>query len=276
MFNKLLTKTLKLMGYVLETREEALEFAKRAKYSDTLYQGALSGGRTPLSIRKDPSIIFNYVGEHTSSPQEIYITVSHYHALLQSYAASDKREISIKPTQFGDNIGLINCLAKKSTKKAKTLWIDAEEYELADKQLELAKYLSGCHYSVGLTIQLRSDRYLTDAKECFSKGIKVRLCKGAYPQPQLRKKHLLDRAKLVIHFHELYRGPSLRLLEIATIRDMDLAMLTVKNELPLQALYGWHKRFLDYPYGLTIYIPFGTCWWPYIKRRIKEKISRGG
>jgi proline dehydrogenase len=57
------------------------------------------------------------------------------------------------------------------------------------------------------------------------------------------------------------------------MRDMDLVMLAIKHELPLQVLYGWHKKFLDYPYKLRIYIPFGTDWWPYIKRRIKEGIK---
>lgn len=259
MFNKALIKILKLMGYVLETREEALKFAN--------------------IVEAKTAIIFNYVGEHAKDLRQMHQSFSHYCGLLQ-YG----RDLSIKLSQFeiqqkstsSTYLYLIDRLTKEMASRKRMLWIDAEEYNKSSEQLAMAirlaeKFRKDGFCPIGLTIQLKANNCVSDAVECFKRGIKVRLCKGAYPRKQSNLASLLYDARIIAEQSE-----SKGLLEIATMRDINLVMLAIEYELPLQILYGWHKEFLDYPCGLIIYIPFGTHWWPYIKRRIKEKISRGG
>lgn len=269
MLNKILTKLLKVGEYALETREEAIEFAERMKcshYSPT------------------PGIIFNYVGEHARDFNEIYRTFIHYYVLLQHIAeGGHERDLSVKPSQFGDYPYFIGRLVEEILYKKRIIWIDAEEYNNARGQLGMAGYLADKFYNkaykfcpVGLTIQLKSNTYFEDARTCFEKGIKVRLCKGAYPS-KIRKDDLIIRAAEVV---EEYAGQleigvvKSNLLEIATTKDMDLVKLALREKLPLQLLYGWHKRFIEYPYGVKVYVPFGNNWWPYIVRRMKGKVGR--
>lgn len=263
MLNKILTKTLKTLGYALETREEALEFAEYMKCS---------------YLSSKPGIIFNYVGEHTHDFNEIYRTFIHYYALLQHIAeGGHERDLSIKMSQFLDYPYFIGRLVKEMLYKKRVIWIDGEEYDKAEGQLIMAKYLaerfSNKAYAfcpVGLTIQLKSNTYFEDAKACFEKGIKVRLCKGAYPS-KIKKEELIIRAERIIRGGKTAKS---NLLEIATTEDIDLVMIAFEHKLPLQLLYGWHKKFIEYPYGVKIYTPFGHNWWPYIVRRIKEKAKR--
>lgn len=268
MLNIILAKTLKAMGYALETREEAIEFAERIK-------------RYPSPA---PGIIFNYVGEHTKDFNEIYKTFIHYYILLQHTAIENhERGLSIKPSQFGDYPYFISRLVEEMLHKRRVVWIDAEEYNKAGEQLRMVKYLANKFYNkaytfcpVGLTIQLKSDTYLEDAKACFGEGIKVRLCKGAYPS-KIEKYELITRAKEVVSEYDIrltIKAAKPNLLEIATIGDIDLVMLALSQKLPLQLLYGWHKKFIEYPYGVKIYTPFGNNWWPYIARRIKKRVRR--
>lgn len=258
MFNYLLTKILKIAGYVLETREEAIIFAGEMRM------------KTPT-----PSIIFNHVGEHAKDSKQAYQSFSHYNALLQHIDRLNGH-ISVKPSQFGKHRYLIDLLAFAMSEKKRMLWIDAEEYNKSPDQLAIAIRLTeklgeGSFCPIGLTIQLRADNCVRYAMECFENGIRVRLCKGAYPKKQKRSE-LLNLAQIIIEGHKCYmKKTEENLLEIATIKDMDLAVLATEHRLPLQVLYGWHEEFLDHLYGATIYVPFGNRWWPYIKRRIRGK-----
>jgi hypothetical protein len=275
MLNTILTKTLKAAGRALETRKEAIEFAERIererRYSPT------------------PGIIFNYIGEHAKDFNAIYKTFIHYYILLQHTAEeSHERDISIKISQFGNYPYFISRLVEEMLTKKRRLWIDAEEYEKAEGQLIMARHLADRFYNkafnfcpVGLTIQLKSNTYLEDAKACFGEGMKVRLCKGAYPS-KIEKCELMTRAKEVVSAYDTrltdaqftIKAAKPNLLEIATTGDINLVMLALEHKLPLQLLYGWHEKFIEYPYGVKIYTPFGNNWGPYIVRRIKEKANR--
>jgi len=268
MLNTILTKTLKIMGCALEIREDAVEFAERMK-------------RYPSPT---PGVIFNYVGEHTKDLNEIYKTFIHYYALLRHMAEKDhERDLSIKLSQFGNYPYFVWRLVEEILHKKRVVWIDAEEYNHARGQLLAAKNLADRFYNkaynfcpVGLTIQLKSDRYFEDATACFGRGIKVRLCKGAYPS-KIKNDRLIVRALKVAEEYEVWLKAKVtkpNLLEIATIKDIDLVMIALERKLPLQLLYGWHKKFIEYPYGVKIYTPFGNNWWPYVIRRIKEKVRK--
>lgn len=224
------------------------------------------------------AVIFNYIGENTTRQKGIYKAMVNYYSVLKIIRDGSKREISIKPSQFNYNMILLKHLARDVNIKRSVLWIDAEEYDQAKRQFRLALDLSSFlssgtgddpipPNSIGLCIQLKNPNCEKFARRCFDKNIKVRLCKGAYPR-KVDQYYLSERAKRIVEIHNEYEKD---LLEMATIRDVSLVMLALENELPLQILYGYHRKLMDYPYITKVYLPFGTHWWPYIKRRIKEK-----
>jgi len=263
MFNYFLTKILRALRYVLETEEQALLFH--------------------WGLAEKVGVIYNYVGEHAKKSKDIYQSFIQYCRLIEylnnrlEYSTDLNEHISIKLSQFGTHRYLVDRLAERMPKKC-TLWIDAEGYDECHNQFSIARQIakkSEC--GVGLTIQLKSEWCLNDVIKCFKEGIKVRLCKGAYPKKGMTDFEALRKVREVIKLykkmtegHDGHDGHDC-ILEIATIKDMDLVMLAVENELPLQVLYGWHKKFFNHPYGVTVYVPFGNRWLPYIKRRIRGK-----
>lgn len=264
MFNRMFTSFLELSG----------KGAGSLEYALNVVHGELKDADT---------VIFNYIGENTTHKKGIYRAVANYYSILNSIKNIGKREISIKSSQFDHNRVLLEHLTRDVCIKGSVIWIDAEEYDQARKQLRLALDLSSYlntrslqestkkPYTVGVCIQLKNHNCERHAKECFANNIRVRLCKGAYDLSYKPTEGvLLDRAERIIKLYNEYRNG---LLEMATIGNMDLIMLALENELPIQILYGYHKRLMDYPYTTKVYLPFGTCWWPYIVRRIKERVN---
>lgn len=264
MFNRLLTLFLQLCGKAAGDLDYALHLANN-------------------ELMDADSIIFNYIGEDTTHKEGIYRTVANYYSILNSIKNPSEIEISIKPSQFNHNKILLEHLTRDVCIKGSVIWIDAEEVDQAERQLELVLDLSSYlntrsiqevtkkPYTTGLCIQLKNHNCERHAKKCFENNIRVRLCKGAYDLSYKPTEGvLLDRARRII---KLYNEYGKGLLEMATIRNMDLIMLALENELPLQILYGYHKELMDYPYTTKVYLPFGTHWGPYIMRRIKEKMN---
>lgn len=237
LIDKLITKSLKILflGKILETKEEA--FSK---------------------LKPKQEYILNYIGENSKTAEDELLAFFQYFSLIPKYS------ISIKPSQFQNNPWLIEHLASKTD----NIWIDAEDYSEGDKQLGLVLGLKKISTNVGLTIQLKSPDWLSDLHVCLTENIRIRLCKGAYKQKDKNKgeHQLYSDAVGAVNLCE-ERGKS-ELLEIATMRDSNFVLLAAKHKLTLQILYGWHKKFQDYPYNTRIYIPFGTRWLPYIKRRL--------
>jgi len=258
MFNRLFTTFLELTGKACGSLKYALDIFNNELVSvDT--------------------VIFNYIGENNHNKNNIYKSVANCYSILNLIGNGDEIELSIKPSQFNYNTTLIEHIARDVNIKRSVLWIDAEEYDQAEKQFKLALDLSSFlslgsnskpPNSIGLCLQLIDANCMVYAKKCFDANIRVRLCKGAYGLDERNKRYLWERAGIIVEMHNEYKKD---LLEIATIRDIDLSMLALENELPLQILYGYHEKLIDYPYITKVYLPFGTHWWPYIKRRIKEK-----
>ncbi|HEY1338445.1 MAG TPA: proline dehydrogenase family protein, partial [Bryobacteraceae bacterium] len=113
--------------------------------------------------------------------------------------------------------------------------------------------------------------------------IPVRLCKGAYLEPQsaafARKidvdrnylalmKTLLDHGvdpALATH-DERIQGEALRYA-----RERGLG----KDKFEFQMLYGirrdLQRRLVDQGYRVRLYVPYGTAWYPYLMRRLAER-----
>lgn len=258
MFDRLFTLFLQLYGKAAGDLDYALHLADN-------------------ELKDADSIIFNYIGENTTHKEGIYRAATNYYSILNSIKNGGKREISIKSSQFNYSKVILERLTREVCIKNSILWIDAEKYDQAKQQLRLALGLSSylnsnlSPYAVGLCLQLKSYDCERHAKKCFENNIRVRLCMGAYSSPYKNTTSvLLDRAKRIV---ELHKRCGSHLLEIATIQNMGLVILALENELPIQILYGYHKKLINYPFKVKVYLPFGTNWGPYIMRRIKEKIN---
>ncbi len=135
----------------------------------------------------------------------------------------------------------------------------------------------------GVVIQSYMRRSTSDVQKLLEMQARVRLCKGAYAEPeeiafQERSEvsgsyeQLLER--LLVHGN--YPG-------IATHDEalIDLAVQFVKEKsvsadrFEFQMLYGVRRDLQEKlrrdGYNMRVYVPFGTQWYPYLMRRLAER-----
>ncbi|MDR9364747.1 MAG: proline dehydrogenase family protein, partial [Balneolaceae bacterium] len=218
-------------------------------------------------------------------------TVEIYRQLLQEiHNAGLKSTISIKLTMLGMDIDEEYCknnvfklldLAKELNSFVR---IDMEGSDYTQRTIDIFKDAFekyGKH--VGIVLQAYLHRTKEDIEELTDLEADIRLCKGAYKEPKLIA--LQDMADI----REAFKNYSKVLLEktdfprIAT-HDEELVDFvknyTDKNNInkdrfEFQMLYGLRQETMENltknGFNARIYVPFGTMWFPYFKRRLMER-----
>ena len=196
--------------------------------------------------------------------------------------------ISLKLTQLG--LAFDEGLAKDSllriVAEAERLGsfvrIDMEGSRWTQKTLDLFYSIHDAHPGVGIVLQSSLRRTEQDVKDAVARKARVRLCKGAYKEPASiafpdkkdvdasydRCSALLAKAPIpAMATHDDARIA-------AALKSFDAAGL-VKSEYELQMLYGIRARrareLRAKGHTVRIYVPYGTHWFPYFYRRIRER-----
>ncbi|MFB6280272.1 MAG: proline dehydrogenase family protein [Salinibacter sp.] len=136
---------------------------------------------------------------------------------------------------------------------------------------------------VGPVLQAMLKRTDRDIDRMCELGVSVRLCKGAYAEPesiayqdmsQIRERYLDYMERLLQHTD--YSGIAThddQLLDatkaFADRHDIDT------DDFEFQMLYGLRRttqrEMAADGYNMLVYVPYGTEWFPYFSRRLREK-----
>lgn len=240
---------------------------------------------------KGIKVTLDLLGENVKKKTTADETVEIYRQLLQEiHDAGLKSTISIKLTMLGMDIDEEYCKNNvfKLLNSAKELnsfvRIDMEGSDYTQRTIDIFKDAFekyGKH--VGIVLQAYLHRTKEDIKELTDLGADIRICKGAYKEPKLIA--LQDMADI----REAFKNYSKVLLEktdfprIAT-HDEELVDFvknyTDKNNISkdrfeFQMLYGLRQETMENltknGFNARIYVPFGTMWFPYFKRRLMER-----
>lgn len=232
------------------------------------------------------------LGEGVTRAVEAEAATEAYVELLRDIEKSElDSTISIKPTQLGLDINHDVCstnlksILDEAEKLGNFVRIDMESSAYTDATVRLFKE----HYErygpqrVGIVIQSYLYRSEQDVRELTGMGCNIRLCKGAYMEPEsvaFPKKEDVDES-----FKRLTRImlESKSFAAIATHDDVmirhaqQLAKdLDVRNDrFEFQMLYGVRREkqisLRQEGYPMKVYVPFGTQWAPYFIRRLAER-----
>ena len=161
--------------------------------------------------------------------------------------------------------------------------LDMEGSKLTQDTIDVFQELRKKYDNVGIVLQSYLHRTLDDVKEAVSRGDRVRLCKGAYHEPPDVAAH--DMSEIRKRFKE---GTHLLLEKgnypaIAT-HDEELVQDTIDHvraqkidagSFEFQMLYGlrprrWSSLVAD-GFNMRVYVPYGTHWFPYFYRRLRER-----
>ncbi|NGP87277.1 proline dehydrogenase family protein [Fodinibius halophilus] len=240
---------------------------------------------------KEIKITLDLLGENVEDRETADETVESYIDLLKSInAAGLDSTISIKLTMMGLDIDRAYCkdnlfqLLDVARDNDQFVRIDMEGTDYTQETIDLfteAFEEYGKH--VGIVIQAYLHRTKEDIDELAELGADVRICKGAYNEPADLAIQDMDKIR------ESYKECTKVLLEktdyprIATHDDelIDWVKAYAKENdidkecFEFQMLYGLRQdtmeEFVEDGYNARIYVPFGTMWFPYFKRRLMER-----
>ncbi|MBD3615381.1 MAG: proline dehydrogenase family protein [Gracilimonas sp.] len=240
---------------------------------------------------KKIKITLDLLGENVEDRDTADATVQSYIDLINSIKEAQlESNISIKLTMLGLDIDQGYCkenlfkLLEVARDNNQFVRIDMEGSDYTQVTIDLFKEAHqefGKH--VGIVIQAYLHRSKNDIIELAKIGADVRICKGAYSEPKEIALQNMDAIR------EAYKKYTKILLQetpyprIATHDDKLIDWMKAytkengieKDRFEFQMLYGLRQDtmegFVKEGYNARIYVPFGTMWFPYFKRRLMER-----
>jgi proline dehydrogenase len=239
-------------------------------------------------------VSLDYLGEDTKDPAQAAAVTDEYIQLLGKLGAEGlthggAAEVSVKPTAVGlflgeriakENIARICAAAREA---GTTVTLDAEEFAAVDPTLRIAAQLRGEYSDLGCVIQACLRRSEADCRALAAYGVRVRLCKGAYSEPEsvaftARRDVDLSYGRCL---RALMNGPGYPMLATHDPRLVQitgsLALLTARaaDSFEYQMLYGIRpaeqQRLADTGARMRVYVPYGGDWYGYLVRRLAER-----
>jgi proline dehydrogenase len=236
------------------------------------------------------SFSLDHLGEDISSLDEaVGFRDMYVEALNAIQAARMEGNVSLKLTQFGldlsptacrENVRRVVCEAARLKSFVR---IDMESSAYTDRTLELVKDLHKETGACGAVIQSYLHRSETDIEELNRRGIRIRLCKGAYlepPQVAFQAKSEVDGNFVKLMRKVLSEGnyPGIATHDERMIEETLNYAAAEKigpERFEFQMLYGvrrdLQKKLRAQGWGMRVYVPFGEAWYPYFMRRLAER-----
>ncbi len=233
----------------------------------------------------------DFLGEDVTDLNEAERTRTTYLAMLAAIERANVRtNVSVKLSALGLLVDEDACAAhlEAIVTGAHALAdpfvrIDMEGSRVTDATFRIFERTFAAHPNVGPVVQAYLKRSPADVDRAIALGARVRLCKGAYAEPEtiaLQDMASIRRAYLRLAEALLSRGtyPGIathdeRLIEACKAYALERGI--AKDRFEFQLLYGvrpdLQRALAREGYAVRVYIPFGTHWAGYFYRRITER-----
>jgi proline dehydrogenase len=239
--------------------------------------------------------VFTRLGENVKDLAEAEAVAQHYLEVIDRIKAQRLDcEPSIKLTQLGLDInrelayGHLRALAARAEAAGSYLWIDMEQSPYVDVTLDLTKRLKQEFPAVGVCLQAYLFRTRQDLEDVTSRGIGVRLVKGAYNEPPeiaFPKKSDVDANYLALAQLMLSAGArAAGARAVFGTHDLDLIAAIGHHAqstglkstgYEIHMLYGIQKaaqlRLARQGTTVRVLIAYGDYWFPWYMRRLAER-----
>lgn len=242
-------------------------------------------------------VTLDYLGEDTLDLAQARSTVDAYVEVLRRLAESGLTgcaEVSVKLSAVGqalpgdgERIALDHArtICQAASNAGTTVTLDMEDHTTTDSTLGILQDLRQDFPSTGAVLQAYLHRTEADCKDLAYEGSRVRLCKGAYKEPEsvaFQDKHEVNlsyvrclKALMAGAGYPMVASHDPRLIEIA-------GALATSNE-RAQGSYEYQMLFGIRPDEQTrlaargekvrVYVPYGDEWYGYLMRRLAERPS---
>ncbi|MGQ0465169.1 MAG: proline dehydrogenase family protein [Sporichthyaceae bacterium] len=211
---------------------------------------------------------------------------------LHAAGLTNAAEISVKLSSLGqalgadgDRIALENAwkICTVAGQYGTTVTVDMEDHTTTDATLSTIRDLRADFPWVGAVVQAYLRRTEGDLHELSGPGSRVRLCKGAYAEPEsvaFAEQGEIDRSyvrclKILMagQGYPMVATHDPRLIEIAGHLAAEFGRSAEQFE--YQMLHGVRPaeqiRLAADGFAVRVYVPFGAQWYGYLMRRLAER-----
>jgi proline dehydrogenase len=232
--------------------------------------------------------ILDHLGENVTAPEHAAEAVRAYVRALDRIEAEPglNVSISVKLTQLGldfsTELAAANLQQVLDAARGRVVMIDMESSVYVDRTLAVHRSLRERTDHLGVCLQSYLRRTPRDVDGLPERSI-VRLVKGAYlepPEVAIEDRGEVDRAFARLTATLLARGHTVHLAtHDPDLLEGALAHLertgTPWSRVDLQFLLGIRRdlqsRYAQRGLPVTVYVPYGTEWYPYLTRRLAER-----
>jgi len=240
-------------------------------------------------------VTLDYLGEDTTDAAQADATVAAYRELLADLAAkglAPQAEVSVKLSAIGqflpDNghkVALENArdICRAARNAGTTVTLDMEDHTTTDSTLSILRELRKDFPETGAVLQAMLRRTEADCRALAYEGSRVRLCKGAYMEPEkVAFQDRIDVDKSYVRcLKVLLSGQGYPMIATHDPRMVQIASSLASRfgrrpgTYEFQMLYGIRpeeqKRLAAAGETVRVYIPYGLEWYGYLMRRLAER-----
>jgi proline dehydrogenase len=244
-------------------------------------------------------VTLDFLGEDTLDLAHAEATVAAYLEVLQELAArglSRSAEVSVKLSAIGQalpdtvaggghKIALENArtICRAARNAGTTVTLDMEDHTTTDSTLAILRELRKDFPETGAVLQAYLHRTEADCRTLAYEGSRVRLCKGAYKEPEtVAFQDRLDVDKSYVRcLKVLLAGQGYPMIATHDPRMIEIASSLAsrygraQGTYEYQMLYGIRpeeqKRLAAGGETMRVYVPYGREWYGYLMRRLAER-----
>jgi proline dehydrogenase len=238
------------------------------------------------------SVTLDYLGEDTRTAEQAQAARDEYIRALNAFSAiglTPAVEVSVKLSALGQRFDEklayehAQAICTAAAAADTTVTLDMEDHATTDSTLDILARLRADHPSTGAVLQAYLRRTESDCRELAGPGSRVRLCKGAYREPEtVAYATRLDVDKSYVRcLNILMSGDGYPMIATHDPRLVAIAEDRAKwfdrgpESFEFQMLYGVRPaeqtRLADAGYTMRVYVPYGTQWYGYLMRRLAER-----
>lgn len=246
-------------------------------------------------IEQGMTVTLDFLGEDTEDRIQADACVAAYLELLEALSArglAARAEVSVKLSAVGQSLpGIGERIALENARKicraagntGTTVTLDMEDHTTTDSTLGILRELRQDFPETGAVLQAYLRRTEADCRSLAGEGSRVRLCKGAYNEPE--SVAFTDRVEVdrsyVRCLSVLLAGEGYPMIATHDPRIVEVAASLIarhgraKGSYEYQMLYGIRpeeqQRLADAGETVRVYIPYGQEWYGYLMRRLAER-----
>jgi proline dehydrogenase len=242
----------------------------------------------------------DFLGEDTLDSEQAEATVAAYVDVLDQLARrglTRMAEVSVKLSAIGqalpDDVGYggghkialenARTICRAARNAGTTVTLDMEDSTTTDSTLAILRELRKDFPETGAVLQSYLHRTEADCRALAYEGSRVRLCKGAYNEPEevaFQDDLDVDRAyvrclKVLLagQGYPMIATHDPRLIEIAS--SLASRFGREQGSYEFQMLYGIRpeeqRRLVKSGERVRVYVPYGQEWYGYLMRRLAER-----